>query len=192
MRHMQGAEGVGGTEGLKGRLAQALVEVGAVEFGDFVLKSGRRSDFYVNIKRAITRPHVLRLCAKAMAEQIGACDRIAGVELGAVPLAVAVSLETGLPYIMVRKEPKQHGTQRLLEGEVEPADEVTLLEDVTTTAGSAARAVEAIRESGAVVDKVVVVIDRAEGGTEALAAVGAKLIPILTVEDLRSRTRAPP
>ena len=79
-------------------------------------------------------------------------------------------------------------TGSVLEGDIEVADEVVLLEDVTTTAGSAVRAVEAIREGGAVVDKVVVIIDRAEGGTEALAAVGAKLIPILTVEELRSRT----
>ncbi len=185
---MNRPEGSEEATGVKAKLAQALVDVGAVEFGDFVLKSGRRSDFYVNIKRAVTRPHVLRLCAKAMAMQVGGADRIAGVELGAVPLAVAVSLETGIPYIMVRKEPKEHGTQRLLEGDIEVADEVVLLEDVTTTAGSAVRAVEAIREGGAVVDKVVVVIDRAEGGTEALAAVGAKLIPILTVDELRSRT----
>lgn len=169
------------------QLARALVECSAVEFGDFTLASGRRSDVYVNVKRATTRPAVLRLCAKAMAEHVGGADRVAGVELGAIPLAVAVSLETGLPFIMVRKKPKDHGTQSLLEGELEVADEVVLVEDVTTTAGSAARAVEVLRESGARVDRVVVVIDRGEGATEALAAAGARLIPILTLNDLRRR-----
>jgi len=176
-----------GAEDIREQLAKALVEVGAVEFGDFTLASGRRSDVYVNVKRATTRPAVLRLCAKAMAEHVGGADRVAGVELGAIPLAVAVSLETGLPFIMVRKKPKDHGTQSLLEGELEVADEVVLVEDVTTTAGSAARAVEVLRESGARVDRVVVVIDRGEGATEALAAAGAKLIPILTLGDLRRR-----
>jgi orotate phosphoribosyltransferase len=176
-------------EDIREQLARALVEVGAVEFGDFLLASGRRSDIYVNVKRATTRPAVLRLCAKAMAEHIGGADRVAGVELGAIPLAVAVSLETGLPFIMVRKKPKDHGTQSLLEGELEVADEVVLVEDVTTTAGSAARAVEVLRESGARVDRVVVVIDRGEGATEALAAAGAKLIAILTLADLRKRTQ---
>jgi len=174
-------------EDIREQLARALVEVGAVEFGDFLLASGRRSDVYVNVKRATTRPAVLRLCAKAMAEHIGGADRVAGVELGAIPLAVAVGLETGLPFIMVRKKPKDHGTQSLLEGELEPADEVVLVEDVTTTAGSAVHAVEVLRESGARVDRVVVVIDRGEGATEALAAAGARLIPILTLGDLRRR-----
>ena len=171
---------------------QALVDLirkKALKFGDFTLASGRRSDVYVNVKRATTRPAVLRLCAKAMAEHVGGADRVAGVELGAIPLAVAVSLETGLPFIMVRKKPKDHGTQSLLEGELEVADEVVLVEDVTTTAGSAARAVEVLRESGARVDRVVVVIDRGEGATEALAAAGAKLIAILTLADLRKRFR---
>jgi orotate phosphoribosyltransferase len=176
-------------EDVREQLATALVEVGAVEFGDFTLASGRRSDVYVNIKRATTRPAILRLCAKAMAEHVGGADRVAGVELGAIPLAVAVSLETGLPFIMVRKKPKDHGTQSLLEGELEPADEVVLVEDVTTTAGSAARAVEVLRESGARVDRVVVVIDRGEGATETLAAAGAKLIAILTLADLRKRAQ---
>jgi orotate phosphoribosyltransferase len=178
-------------EDIREQLAKALVECHAVEFGDFTLASGRRSDVYVNVKRATTRPAILRLCAKAMAEHVGGADRVAGVELGAIPLAVAVSLETGLPFIMVRKKPKDHGTQSLLEGELEPADEVVLVEDVTTTAGSASRAVEVLRESGARVDRVVVVIDRGEGATEALAAAGAKLIAILTLADLRKRAQGP-
>jgi len=184
-----GAKGGAGGD-VREELAKALLDVGAVEFGDFVLASGRRSDVYVNVKRAVTRPGILRLCARAMADHIGGAVRIAGVELGAVPLAVAVSLETGLPFIMVRKRPKDHGTQSLLEGELEPADEVVLVEDVTTTAGSAVKAVYALREGGATITRVVAVIDRGEGATEALAAEGVELIPILTLSELRKRAQA--
>lgn len=181
----------GETEGTAGgitdRLEQALIDVGAVEFGDFTLASGRRSDVYVNIKRAVTRPDVLALCAKGTAPHLEGVDRVAGVELGAVPLAVAASLETGKPFIMVRKEPKGHGTQRMLEGDLATGERVVLVEDVTTTAGSSVRGVRALRKAGAVVDKVVVVVDRGEGGTEALEAIGADLVPLVTLDALRKR-----
>ena len=172
---------------LKGRLAQVLLAIHAVEFGEFTLASGKKSDVYVNIKRAITRPSVLALCASAMSPHAAGVDRIAGVELGAVPLAVAVSLETGLPYVMVRKRPKGHGTGGMLEGDLEAGDRVLLVEDVTTTAGSSVRGVQALRDQGAHVDTVVVVVDRGEGGTETLREAGVRLIPILTLDELRAR-----
>ncbi len=185
---MEGGAGTAnGSEDLPEELMRALLEVGAVEFGDFTLASGRRSDVYVNVKRAITRPHILHLCARAMADHVGGATRIAGVELGAVPIAVAVSLETGLPYIMVRKRPKDHGTQSLLEGELEPADEVVLVEDVMTTAGSAIKAIGALREGGAQLTRAIAVIDRCEGAREALAAEGVELIAILTLAEIRKR-----
>jgi orotate phosphoribosyltransferase len=172
---------------LKGRLAQVLLAVQAVEFGEFTLASGMKSDVYVNIKRAVTRPTVLALCANAMSPHAAGVDRIAGVELGAVPLAVAVSLETGLPFVMVRKEPKGHGTGRMFEGDLEAGDKVLLVEDVTTTAGSSVRGVGALREAGAHVDTVVVVVDRGAGGAEALNSVGVRLIPLLTLQELREQ-----
>ncbi len=171
---------------LKGQLAQVLLAIKAVEFGEFVLSSGRKSDVYVNIKRAITRPAVLALCASAIAPHAAGADRIAGVELGAVPLAVAVSLETGLPFVMVRKKPKGHGTGKMFEGDLNDGDRVLLVEDVTTTAGSSVRGVEALRDAGAHVDSVVVVVDRGEGGTEALEEAGVTLIPLLTLKELRA------
>ena len=167
---------------VKERLAEGLLAVGAVEFGEFTLASGKKSDVYVNIKRAITRPDLLALCAKAMSLHARDVDRIAGVELGAVPLAVATALETGLPYVMVRKQPKGHGKEGWFEG-----DRVLLVEDVTTTAGSSVKGIMALREGGAWVDTVVVVVDRCEGATEALRAAGATLIPILTLDELRAQ-----
>lgn len=180
---------IGMDKDLLDSLAEALIRVGAVEFGEFTLASGRKSDVYVNIKRAVTRPDVLALCARAMAPHAEGADRVAGVELGAVPLAVALSLETGLPYVMVRKQVKDYGTRRPFEGDLEAGERVLLVEDVTTTAGSAARAVQRLREAGAVVDEVVVIVDREEGGAETMAAAGARLIPLVTLTALRQRAR---
>ncbi len=172
---------------LKERLAQSLIDVRAVEFGTFTLASGRQSDIYVNIKRAITRPEVLALCAEGMALHARDVDRIAGVELGAIPLATAVSLETGLPFVMVRKKPKGHGTMGMFEGDLQEGDRVLMVEDVTTTAGSAIKGLEALRDAGVHVDVVTVVVDRGEGAREALEEAGAKLIPLLTLDELRER-----
>ncbi len=172
---------------LKERLAQLLIEIRAVEFGTFTLASGRQSDVYVNIKRAITRPEVLALCAEGMAFHAMDVDRIAGVELGAIPLATAVSLETGLPFVMVRKKPKGHGTMGMFEGDLIEDERVLMVEDVTTTAGSAIKGLKALRDAGVHVDVVTVVVDRGEGAREALEEAGAKLIPILTLDELRER-----
>ncbi len=106
--------------------------------------------------------------------------------LGAVPLAVAISLETGIPYLMIRKKAKAHGMRNLIEGAVEEGDRVFMVEDVTTTAGSAVPGVEALREAGARMETLVVVVDRCEGGTRTMADVGVNLIPVLTLDELRA------
>jgi orotate phosphoribosyltransferase len=111
---------------------------------------------------------------------------VAGVALGAVPLAVAISLGTGLPYIMIRKQVKAHGTMNLLEGEVNEGDRVFMVEDVTTTAGSAVPGVEALRAVGAEVEALVVVVDRCEGASGTMDDVGVRLIPVLTMDEIRA------
>jgi len=138
------------------------------------------------MKRALTHPDILAHCAKAMSLQIGEVDRVAGVALGAVPLAVAISLEADIPYVMVRKQAKEHGTRSLIEGELRPGDRVVMVEDVTTTAGSAVPGVHALREAGAQMDTLVVVVDRCEGATRTMADVGVNLIPVLTLDELRA------
>jgi orotate phosphoribosyltransferase len=102
-------------------------------------------------------------------------DRIAGVVLGSVPLAAALSLETGIPYVMVRKEKKDHGTSRLIEGDLDLGDRVLVVEDVITTAGSSMAAIGTLRESGAIVSDLISVIDREGGGRESLAGIGVGL-----------------
>ena len=111
-------------------------------------------------------------------------DRIAGIVLGSVPLAAALSLETGIPYVMVRKEKKDHGTGKLIEGVLNKGDKVLVVEDVITSAGSSVKGIGTLREEGAVVTDVFSVIDREAGGSDALAQIGVKLTPLVKASEL--------
>ena len=164
-------------------LKEMLMDLDVVQTGDFVLASGKRSNYFVNIKRASTDPKVLREIAKAVAPHIGGC-RIAGMALGAVPLAVATALETDMPYVMVRKEAKDHGTKDRIEGDVVAGDEFVVVEDVATTGTSTLRVVEALREKRAVVRKAVLVVDREEGASELLSKNGIELVSLFKAKDL--------
>ena len=164
-------------------LKDMLMEMKVVQKGEFILTSGKKSNYFVNIKRASTNPKVLREIGKAMAPYVNDC-KIAGMALGAVPLAVAVALETDQPFVMVRNEPKDHGTKELVEGEVAPGDKFVIVEDVATTGGSTLRVVSALREKGANVSKAIVVVDRLEGAKEMLVEHGIELVSLFTVQDL--------
>jgi len=164
-------------------LKDILKELKVVQKGEFILTSGRKSNYFVNIKRASTNPEVLREIGKAIAPYVGDC-KIAGMALGAVPLAVAVALETNRPFVMVRKEAKDHGTKELVEGDVAPGDKFIIVEDVATTGGSTLRVVSALRQKGANVSKAIVVVDREEGAREMLTEHGIELISLFKVQDL--------
>ena len=163
-------------------------DCGALQFGDFTLASGAKSKYYIDIKRASTDPKVLKLIAEGMAvklKELGLkVDRIAGIVLGSVPLAAALSLETGIPYVMVRKEKKDHGTGKLIEGTLNAGEKVLVVEDVITSAGSSVVSIKTLREAGAVVDDVFSVIDREAGGTEALKEIGVRFSPLVRASDL--------
>jgi orotate phosphoribosyltransferase len=170
------------------RLKESLRACQAIQYGDFTLASGKRSKYYIDIKRASTDPKILSVMAEEMQAEMRRkgieVDVIAGVVLGSVPLAVALSLRTGLPYVMVRKEKKDHGTGKLIEGGLTAGMKVLVVEDVVTSAGSSAEAVRILRDAGAIVDHVLAVIDRQEGGMERLADIGVQLVPLLTAEDV--------
>lgn len=170
-------------------LVDAFVRTGALRFGQFTLASGRTSPYYVDAKRAITEPEVLRAVAKAMAPFARGADRIAGVELGAIPIAAAVALECGRPYLMVRKQPKEHGTRGGFEGALNRGDRVLFVEDVITTGGTLAAAIERLRADGAVIEDAAVIVDRQEGGGETLAAIGVRIHALLTAEDLLAASK---
>lgn len=166
----------------KNAIAEMLLECGAIEFGDFTLTSGAKSPYYIDIKSATTRPEILREIGEEIARR-HTFERVAGVELGAVPIAVAVSLASGRPFAIIRKEEKAHGKKGAIIGDVQ-GRHVLLVEDVTTSGGSAIYGVRVLRESGAEVDSVAVVVDRESGGTEAMNAIGVRLDPLVSVSEI--------
>jgi orotate phosphoribosyltransferase len=169
-------------------LAQSLRDAALLE-GDFVLRSGKRSSYYLDKYRFSTRPDLLRPLGEALAAAIREHEpgavRIAAPELGAVPLAAAASLESGLPFVIVRGKPKEYGTANRIEGVFEPGDCVCLVEDVVTSGGAAIEAVEAVREAGMRVANAICVVDREEGGVDALARAAVRLWPLFTASELR-------
>ncbi len=164
-------------------LRDALIESGAIEFGDFVLASGKRSKYYIDIKKASTKVNVLKIMAEEIARRVEG-DILAGVELGAVPLTVATALETGKDYLIIRKGKKEYGTGKQIEGAYEEGMTVDIIEDVVTTGGSVLRAVEILRNAGLKVRRVICVVDREEGGKENLEKVGVELIPLVRASEL--------
>ncbi len=176
----------------RGRLLELLRER-AFERKRVVLASGRESDFFIDCKQAVltAEGHVLvgEVMLDAMAA-FGACVAVAGVELGGCPLASAVAMTSfarGAPLdaVYVRKDAKDHGSRRLLEGSsrLPPGARLTLLEDVVTTGGSTLRAAEKLREAGYDVAGVVALVDRHEGGREAIEACGLKLVALFKRDD---------
>lgn len=159
--------------------------------GDFVLRSGRRSRYYLDKYRFETRPELLaplgeRLAA-AVAEHEPEATLLAGPELGAVALATAASLVSGLPFVIVRKAAKEYGTSNRLEGVYEQGERACVLEDVVTSGGALLEAVQALREAGLEVRTAVCVVDRQEGGADELARDGVRLRSLFRAGDFVTR-----
>ena len=153
--------------------------------GDFTLSSGKKSNYYINMKKAITEPEILSTISKLITEKIAGdnIDKVAGPALGAVPIATAVSLESKLPLLMIRKEKKGYGTSKLIEGELNQDDNVIVVEDVSTTGGSLLKAIKAIQDNGGRVVRAFVVVDRQEGAIEEFEKEGIKLEPLINVNE---------
>jgi orotate phosphoribosyltransferase len=168
-------------------LARAIRERAYLE-GDFVLRSGRRSSFYLDKYRFSTDPELLREIGSRLADTVGRVDpdatRLAAPELGAVPLAAATSLASGMPFVIVRGQAKEYGTANRLEGTFSPGERVCLLEDVVTSGGATAEAVAAVREAGLECSNAVCVVDREEGGADALARLAVRLWPLFRAADI--------
>jgi orotate phosphoribosyltransferase len=165
-------------------LKESLKECGAFKTGEFTLTSGKKSNFYVDIKQASTNPKILKEIAHEMAQLLKDENKIAGMELGAVPLAVALALECGLPYLIIRKKDRSHGTGKLIEGDMKPGDKILLVEDVTTTGTSVVKAADILRDAGGEVHKVIVVVDREEGADELLREHDIGLVPLVKVSEM--------
>ena len=165
-------------------LGREIVGVAYLE-GDFILSSGRRSRYYLDKYLFETRPELLRGIARELAALLPAgIDRIAGPELGAVALAAALSLETGIPFVIARREAKDYGTSKPIEGEFRPGEHVIVVEDVITTGAQAIKAAERLRSAGAEVVGILGVIDREEGGRAAIEAARFAFTPLFTKTSL--------
>lgn len=168
----------------KNELGKAILRAAYLE-GDFVLRSGKRSRYYLDKYLFTTKPDILGAIADEMAGMLPeGVQRIAGTVLGAVPLATALSLRTGIPSIIVRKAGKDYGTQNVIEGEWEAGEKVVLVEDVLTTGGAALAAAENLRRVGMDVLGVTGVIDREEGAREAFAEKGIPFQAVFTKTSL--------
>jgi orotate phosphoribosyltransferase len=157
--------------------------------GDFVLRSGRRSRYYLDKYRFETRPELLgplgERIAAVVAEHEPQAVRLGGPELGAVALAASASLASGLPFVIVRKQAKGYGTSNRIEGVYEPGERICLVEDVVTSGGALLEAVEAAREAGLEVGTAVCVVDREEGGADELARHAVRLRSLFRAGDFR-------
>lgn len=159
--------------------------------GDFTLSSGRKSHYIIDKYLFETDPVLLRAVAVEMAARIpDDVGRIAGVELGGVPLATAVALETGIPFLIVKKQAKGYGTNKAIEGAYEEGERVALVEDVLTTAGQAIKGIRRLEEAGVRVAKLIGVVDRQEGAAENLDEAGVTWEAIFTRDDLGIEARA--
>ena len=163
--------------------------------GDFVLRSGKRSRYYLDKYRFETRPDILAALGERIAQAVSEfepeADRLAGPELGGVALAAAGSLASGLPFLIVRKEAKEYGTSNRLEGAYQEGEYVCLVEDVVTSGGALLEAVEALRSAGLTVRTAVCVVDREEGGADALARRGVRLRPIFRAAEIVNAPKTP-
>ncbi|PWR74154.1 orotate phosphoribosyltransferase [Methanospirillum lacunae] len=164
-------------------LKDQLIQIGAIRFGNFTLASGKKSDVYIDIKMAMTHPEILKSIAVSVMDQKLEWDVVAGVAVGGVPLAVASSLESGRPYVIIRKEQKTHGLSSLIIGDVK-GKRVVMIEDVTTSGGSALFGVDQIRQAGGVITDIISVVDRGEGAEETLSNAGIKLTSLVSKSDL--------
>lgn len=167
-------------------LSELLYRIGVVRFGDFTLKDGRRSPFYLDMRVLVSHPVALARVARAMLQRAASLryDRIAGLPYAGLPIAVAMSLISERPMIYARKEAKAYGTARRIEGEFGAGERALMVDDVVTSGGAKLEAVAPFREAGLVVEDVLVIVDRSDDAAATLATVGLRLHSVLRVRDL--------
>lgn len=160
-----------------------LFEIGCIKFGEFKLKSGIMSPVYVDFRGLISHPKVLKNVAEAMVQRLQDMkfDRVAAIPYAGLPIGVAVGIAGDLPMIYPRKEAKEYGTGKLIEGEYKPGETVVVLDDVITDGASKIEAIKPLEEAGLKIIDVLIILDREQGGAGILAKHGYKLHSLMTL-----------
>ena len=165
-------------------LARRIAEAALLR-GEFTLRSGRKSNYYLDKYLFETQPDILRELGRMFAERLPAgVERIAGPELGAVALAAAASLASGKPFVIVRNQKKGYGSGKLLEGTLKEGETVVIIEDVLTTGGQVLEAVKSLESAGAKVAGILGVLDRQEGARQNIESSGYRFEALFTTSDL--------
>ena len=165
-------------------LARRISDVSLLR-GEFTLRSGRKSSYYLDKYLFETQPEILRALGELFAQRISAhVDRIAGAELGAVALAAATAMACGKPFVIIRNQKKNYGTSKLVEGTLKPGETVTIVEDVLTTGGQVLEAAKTLQDGGAKVERIISVIDRLEGARANIESAGYVFESLFTTRDL--------
>ncbi len=172
-------------------LSELLYRIGAVRFGEFTLRDGRVSPFYLDLRILIAHPSALARVGRALARRARGlrCDRIAAIPYAGLPIGVAMSLISSWPLIYTRKEAKGHGTRQLIEGEFHPGERALVVDDVITSGSAKLEAIAPLRAAGLTVEDVLVVVDREDRGAAVLADAGLRLHSVLKVRVLLDHLR---
>ena len=166
------------------QLAKRIAEVSLLR-GDFTLRSGRKSNYYLDKYRIETQPDCLLELGKMIAARVPQeAQRLAGPELGAVPLAASAAMQCNKPCLFIRNQKKEYGSAKQIEGLFSVGDKIVLIEDIVTSGGQVVEAAKAMKDAGLEVLKVIVVIDREEGGREVIEAAGLEFDALFTTTDL--------
>ena len=167
-------------------LVLSLYEVGVIKFGKFRLTSGLESPIYIDLRVAISHPSIYKQLVNAMVNLLNNrdVDLIAGIETASIPWASMIAYELGKGLVYVRKEAKEHGTSRLVEGDLKPGARVIVIDDVVTTGSSIVRAIRILREQGGSVIGAAAFVDREQGGLEVIRREGVDAVALLSITSI--------
>ncbi len=170
----------------KGYFYRLIYNAGCIRFGDFTLKSGIKSPVYIDFRVLVANPPLLREIGEILGQEsrkIG-CDLLGAIPYAALPIGVSASIASGIPLIYSRKEAKQYGTRKLIEGEYSPGDRVLIVDDIVTDGASKIEAIVPFKEAGLEISDILVIIDREQGGKRLLGEAGYTLHSLGTLTEI--------